>query len=270
MKLLPCLLLLWCSTASAGDITVRWTNPDYGIFPDSCATDSTKALRDPITVDMLLYRFSHPPGDSLPDSLWFRGLPTSGPGARDSITFTVADGTMGAFQAWSIHDGLPSCLYGSSVFAIPLSEPPPPDTTGGKLAATYYAGNIDFELLHRLDPNIDFSWGTAAPDPSVPANDFSVRWDGYLTVPTAGWWQFYLDSQDGSRMWLDGLKLLEWWGYGAWREQAVGIDLAAGRHTLRVEYLSGSGAGTGNSEVHLLWTGPDVAKQPVPAGALSH
>ena len=45
----------------------------------------------------------------------------------------------------------------------------------------YYQGeNFETFVLQRDDAVIDFMWGTGSPDPSIGANDFSVRWTGSI------------------------------------------------------------------------------------------
>ena len=40
--------------------------------------------------------------------------------------------------------------------------------------------------LTRIDDVINFNWDSAAPDSTIPAHNFSVRWSGYMTFPAAG------------------------------------------------------------------------------------
>jgi hypothetical protein len=34
-----------------------------------------------------------------------------------------------------------------------------------------------------VDPTIDFDWAEGAPDPAVPKDHFSIRWNGMLLLP---------------------------------------------------------------------------------------
>jgi hypothetical protein len=40
--------------------------------------------------------------------------------------------------------------------------------------------------LSRVDPRLDFDWQEQAPDPLLPADEFSVRWAGWLVPPDNG------------------------------------------------------------------------------------
>lgn len=63
----------------------------------------------------------------------------------------------------------------------------------------------------RVDPMVDFSWDTDSPYPSIPKNNFLVRWTGQVTVPTTGTWNFGAASDDGVRVWIDNVLVLDRW-----------------------------------------------------------
>ena len=96
--------------------------------------------------------------------------------------------------------------------------------------------------LVRNDSSIDFDWGNGAPAPGLPADNFSARWT--RTLPFAdGRYRFTVQVDDGARLWLDGRLLIDQWGEGSARTFTAEADLAAGNHTLRLEYLElGGGA----------------------------
>ncbi len=75
------------------------------------------------------------------------------------------------------------------------------------LVGTYYTGinlydnrngNIfNTPVLQRLDANVDFNWGYASPDPMLPADNFSVTWNGFLTAPVDGTYTFSIKTDNG-------------------------------------------------------------------------
>ena len=99
-----------------------------------------------------------------------------------------------------------------------------PDGSHSGLRASYY-GNADLQgtpLLQRVDPQLDFNWDTHSPADGLPADSFSVRWEGLL-VPdrdVEGWvglmegW-IGLSSDDGARLWLDDVLVIDGWHAGA-------------------------------------------------------
>ena len=123
----------------------------------------------------------------------------------------------------------------------------------------------------RLDSQVDFGWGGGGPAPGVSADNFSVRWIGYIKIDTAGAYTFYTESDDGNRLYVDGELLGDNWnpatppysGEKTWGP----ITLATGLHPVVVEMYDGCC----NAEIHLRYsasTTPPVSKQTVPASKL--
>ncbi len=119
-----------------------------------------------------------------------------------------------------------------------VAQAAPPAAHGEYYANRDLAGE---PALVRDDAAIDFDWGYGSPAAQVPRDDFSVRWTQPLSVATAGSYTFSATSDDGIRVKVDGTVVIE-----CWRDQspttATGrIDLAAGAHTLVVEYYEHGG-----------------------------
>jgi PA14 domain len=93
--------------------------------------------------------------------------------------------------------------------------------------------------LTRNDKNIDFNWGAGAPAPGLPADNFSVRWTRQFPFP-ADTYHFYMEVDDGARLWVDGNLIIDQWhdGYGSY---AADVPLTGGNHSLRVEMYEHSG-----------------------------
>ncbi len=110
--------------------------------------------------------------------------------------------------------------------------------TVGGWKAEYFA-NRDLHgtpALTRRDTAIDFSWGSGSPDPSLPTDSFSVRWNGTPTFDQAVY-RFHLIMDDGARLWVDGKPLIDSWKTGTSRELTQDLGLARGAHSLRLEYF---------------------------------
>jgi glucose/arabinose dehydrogenase len=137
------------------------------------------------------------------------------------------------------------------------------NTTHG-LLGTYFAGDLAQGLLVRVDPQIDFTW-RRRPAPEVPADGFSVRWTGQLEVPGGGVYTFHVRSDDGARLWVDGVPVVDDWGPHSERTARGTIALQAGRrHDLRLEMHDAGGP----ARVRLLWSGPGIPRQVVPSARL--
>lgn len=96
---------------------------------------------------------------------------------------------------------------------------------------------------------------------------FALRYRGQLNVTSAGTTRFKLAATDGARLYLDS-KLVVDADVGT---RATGVeadvDLTAGKHSLRVDYMAGA---SGTMGLQLTWTPPGAKAQvPVPASVLS-
>jgi hypothetical protein len=103
--------------------------------------------------------------------------------------------------------------------------------------------------LVRYDPAIDFDWGTGSPDPSLPDDNFSVRWKRTLGFE-AGTYRFFSSTDDGVRIYVDGQLVVE-----AWHNQKLpnthsgDVYLSAGQHTVEVTYFEEGG----EAAAHVWW-----------------
>lgn len=87
---------------------------------------------------------------------------------------------------------------------------------------------------------------------------FAYVFEGFLNVPQDGTYSFFLDTDDGSRLILNGKPLLEKSTPGGQgMEQAVGIALKEGRVPFRVEYFQG----VGPFGFSLSWNGPGFTRR---------
>jgi hypothetical protein len=142
--------------------------------------------------------------------------------------------------------------------------------TGGTGLMGNYFSNMDFTSLAftRLDTNINFNWGTNSPDASrmSDADTFSVRWSGYITVPTTGHYTFYTTTDDGARLTINGQRIIDKLVPQAATEWSGGIDLVAGqRYAFTMEYFDRYGG----AQAKLQWAGPGMTKQVVPQSVFS-
>src|SRR5205823_9659379 len=69
-----------------------------------------------------------------------------------------------------------------------------------------YYDNIDLTALKltRTDEVINFDWGLGSPDPAMGPDTFSVRWTGLIQPRFSEPYTFYITSDDGARLWVNG------------------------------------------------------------------
>ena len=91
----------------------------------------------------------------------------------------------------------------------------------------------------RNDGNLSFDWGYGAPDPRLPADNFSVRWTR-LVYFSEGDYHFQVRADDGVRLWVAGNLLIDRW-YGGTNQVTVTQHVMAGVHEVVVEYFEWQG-----------------------------
>lgn len=102
--------------------------------------------------------------------------------------------------------------------------------------------------------------------PATMQNTFASRHTGLIHTTTAGSYAFHLSSDDGSRLWINGLLVVDNNGVHGMRERSGTVTLDAGHHDIRVEFFENSG-GAG---LLLRWTPAGGIKAIVPASVLFH
>lgn len=97
------------------------------------------------------------------------------------------------------------------------------------------------------------------------ADKFALRFTGKIHIPKTGQYTFYIASDDGSRLYLNGKLVINNDGLHGMVEKAAKVNLRAGAHPIVVTYFD-NGGGDG-LRVH--WQGPGFGRGPIPAEALS-
>lgn len=87
----------------------------------------------------------------------------------------------------------------------------------------------------RYEGGINYFWGFGSPDPRVAPDNFSVRWS-ITQAFNAGTYRFTLAGDDGVRLFIDDLRVIDRWLDQSLTAYTIDVPLSAGLHTLRVEY----------------------------------
>lgn len=130
-----------------------------------------------------------------------------------------------------------------------------------------YYDNKDFtdHKVSRIDPQIDFEWGSGSPDSQIGTSDFSVRWTGWVKPVSTGTYTFYTRSDDGVRLRVNGVNIIDNWTNHSETEDIGRIYLESGQmYPIRMEYYEHGGLAT----IKLSWSGPDVTKEIIPRDQL--
>jgi cytochrome c2 len=70
---------------------------------------------------------------------------------------------------------------------------------------------------------------------------FGLRFTGFLQVPKAGRYTFFLGSDDGSRLQIDGKTVVDVDGIHPYQEKNAAIELESGPHALLVDFFEAGG-----------------------------
>lgn len=95
--------------------------------------------------------------------------------------------------------------------------------------------------LVRNDPTLSFNWGYGSPAAGIPADNFSVRWTRTVNFATAGTYTFSATSDDGIRVKVDDTLVIDRWVDQSPTTTSGQKELAAGNHTVVVEYYERGG-----------------------------
>ena len=94
--------------------------------------------------------------------------------------------------------------------------------------------------LTRNDLVIFFNWGEGTADTSLGVDHFSARWHRTLNFD-AGIYRFNIEVDDGFRLYIDNILVLDEWEEGATRTYTVDVPLSTGLHTIQVDYFERTG-----------------------------
>lgn len=156
------------------------------------------------------------------------------------------------------------------------------------LKGEYYKNrrfNRNDRMLDRVDASVNFDFGTESPAPGkIEDHEFSIRWEGSLLAPDTGEYEFVIETDHATRLWVnDNRKPLidAWVKSGNDTEYKGSIYLIAGQiYHVRLEF-SKAKQGVDDSKkqkekpksppafVRLMWQRPQFARQVIPSQNLS-
>jgi hypothetical protein len=143
-------------------------------------------------------------------------------------------------------NGLNTSFYqGSSWDKLPVFE-------NLKPSATWKSNEIimDTDRIKKLIKNDNSS--------------FALKYEGFIQIDKPGKYTFWLKSDDGSRLFIDGKDILDNDGNHGVQEELGSVVLTEGKHAIRVEYYNNEGG----FWLDTFYRGPGVAKQVIPADKL--
>ena len=122
------------------------------------------------------------------------------------------------------------------------------------LKGDYYDGdNFQKYVTSRIDSKIDLSWLIHPPVAGINPRYCSIRWTGRLFAPESGTYTFSTLVDDGVRVWIGNVKVIDAWDLHDSEDFKGEIVLEKGKlYDFKVEYFNAMIEG----EIHLLWELP--------------
>ena len=137
------------------------------------------------------------------------------------------------------------------------------------LTVQYFAGNFAAPIGDKAFNNeIDFDWGLSSPHGNVPAENFSVRWEGWLCPDTKDKYTLIgevAEKDESIRLFINDRLQLEKKlnDTNVLAQSTDPVQLSDGSFfTLKLEYTEA----TDNAAVHLSWKTDNTSKEIIPAG----
>ena len=89
---------------------------------------------------------------------------------------------------------------------------------------------------------------------------FALKFDGFIQIDSAGKYSFYTQSDDGSKLYVDGKEVVDNDGNHGVKEKSGSIELTKGKHPISVEYYNNGGG----FWLDAFYKGPGITKQIIP------
>jgi len=124
----------------------------------------------------------------------------------------------------------------------------------------YYYNNIRLKepaAATRIDKKIDFVWGDLSPHRNI-IDDFSARWEGKIKIEKNDKYTFYIRSDEGVKLFIDGKILINTWPEKKRvNEHSGSIKLKKGFHNIKLEYYFNQKF----ADLKLLWSSSKFKKK---------
>ena len=187
-------------------------------------------------------------------------------GANGLYVFKTGQSGTILFSNGSFGDPAPGVAKAGYYRTAVVYPPSDPSGSGTGLTGDYY-DNIFVKgfSVRRIDPMINFPWGSSAPMSGIAPGAYSVRWTGQIQTRYDDTYTLIITSDDGVRVWVDGQQIInDWTSHGNKENSGTFVSLAKQKHDLRIEYFEGGGG----AFMRLEWQSAHQARAMVPTSCL--
>ena len=164
-------------------------------------------------------------------------------------------------------NGIQSLTSSFACKKVELTESIQVENVTPGLLVYYYEGEWDsLPDFSILSPVLSKTINEINLKPAPRQQDFALKFEGFIKVSADGVYTFYINSDDGSKLFVNDHLIVSNDGLHGMREEYGKVALKTGYHKIAVEFFQKKG-GLG---LEVYFKGVDIEKQQIPAGALFH
>ncbi|MBC7485369.1 MAG: RICIN domain-containing protein [Cytophagaceae bacterium] len=137
---------------------------------------------------------------------------------------------------------------------------------GDGLTGNYFNGmNFETAVYSRKDATLNMDWGFGSPNAAVNADGFSARWTGLVQPKYSGEYTFYINSDNGRRVWVNNVLIIDQWADNWGTDYTGKINLIAQqKYDIKVEYFEN----VGGANIKFEWSSAQQTREVVPTSQL--
>lgn len=193
-------------------------------------------------------------------------------GSEPTDKSPVADGPVTLKDTTTIRAG---SFRGDRALAFAQAQfrrvaPRPADAAENTVAGldfAYFEGSYDkLPDFATLTPKKTGVAETCSSKLAARPEEWALQFTGFIEVQKPGIYQFFITSDDGSRLWIGDQLVVDNDGLHGSIEQSGRVALAAGRHAFKTAMFQR----TGGVDLKVSWQGSDSPKAEIPPTAYSH
>lgn len=121
-------------------------------------------------------------------------------------------------------------------------------------------------VLARADATINIDSTQETLPGTTLADNYYIRWTGKIRIAKEADYTFYTESDDGSRLIIDGKPVVGNGGLHGAQEASGTVNLKPGDHDILIEYFDA----TFDALMKASWSSPELNREIIPANVLWH
>ena len=155
----------------------------------------------------------------------------------------------------------------NKLFAVgDVTSKPEPVESGSGLQYKYYEGDwTALPNFANLTPKKTGSVNNFSLSPKIETNNYAFQFDGFIDIATAGTYNFYTSSDDGSKLYIGTKEVVNNDGLHGKSEKSGSVYLSAGKHQIKVTYFER----WSDDILEVRYSGPGISKKIIPDNVLS-